>query len=338
MKRANRSAGVTAAAIVALAGSSLMVLFFLLTVLSILIFPRLQSAGRAVPTSENLKSSMAMAAAFYACLAAWGIATGVGLLRLKAWARASILVFSGLMEITALACIPVLFIMSRMPILQREPPGAAAGAMVVVGAVMGLMAALGVWWLVLFNLKSVRAQFDETGVTGAYSEGGDTAQARAMKPRRPLSITLIGLMYLLASPAVLIAFFRPYPAFLMGLVIEGNAAVLVYAVYGALALILGIGLLMLKPWARILGICLSAIHLLGGWIAYFTPGGLEKMLAVSLKLSPRPAPPVTADLLRTMLPIGMLFGSLFSLAIIWFLVVNKAAFTPQAAERSAVPS
>lgn len=334
MEAKNRSTGVTAAAIVAFVGSSLTALMSLL-VLFLLVVRRampLSSAGAAAPA--DLTAPLTLTALIYTSLTVWGISTGVGLLRLKAWARASILVFAGFLVLTAGAAVPVLFILSRMPELQHGPPEARAAGIAVVAFILGLAAAFGIWWLVLFSLKGVRAQFDETGVTGAYSEGPHTAQARAMMSHRPLSITLIALLYLMGAPGALFALFRPYPAILLGQVLEGNAAKLIYLAQGIIVVILGIGLLQLKPWARIFGICISAMHALSGVVMYFSPGSAEKMLIAMMRFTPPQAQRISIGLLRLVLPFGLLIGILFSLAILWILVANKAAFASNGAGAS----
>ena len=334
MQTDNRSTGVTAAAIVAFVGSSLMALLSLLVLLPLVVKPALPPAAAGTPAAANLTGPLAVMALMYACLAAWGISTGVGLLRLRAWARASILVFSAFLALTALAAIPVPFIISRLPEFQHGPPEARFVGMTIVAVIFGLMAGLGIWWLVLFNLKSVRAQFDETRATGVYAEGPHTAQARAIRPRRPLSITIIAVLYLMGLPGALFALIRPYPAILMGQVLEGNPARLVFIVQGAIVLTLGVGLLQLKPWARILGICLSAVYALSGVVLFFMPASSEKMLAAMMKFTPPEAQRIAAGTLRTMLPFGLLIGILFSLAILWILAANRAAFTSDRAGAS----
>ncbi|HUJ39830.1 MAG TPA: hypothetical protein VLW54_04730 [Candidatus Acidoferrales bacterium] len=335
MPRSRRSAGVTAAAIVAMAGSALMALFCLLIVLSIFITRNLPRPGAAVPAPPNLAATLAFTAVFYGGLAAWGFATSVGLLRLRAWARASILVFSGLLAFSCVCCLPVLFIISRVPELKQGPPGAQLAVASILATIIGSMAGVSIWWLVLFSLKSVRAQFDETGVVGAYSETGDTAQARAMKPRRPVSITVIGCLYVLGAPGAIFGLVRPYPALLLGYMIEGNAARLVYLLHGAIALVLGLGLLKLKPWARILAICLTVFYGLGAVAMYFHPESMQKMLALVPASTPPEARAVAGQLMQSMLPFSILLGALVSLAILWFLITSKDAFTPRAADAGA---
>jgi len=85
----------------------------------------------------------------------WGLATGIGLLRAWRWARISTLIFSGL-----LVALGVLAVVA----LLRMPAGDISGwQLLMLRAVAVLFflspAALGIWWLVFFNRKQVKAYF-----------------------------------------------------------------------------------------------------------------------------------------------------------------------------------
>jgi len=330
MERPKRSPGVTAAAVVVFAGSGFVASILLLALVSILLAHTLRPARPEAATPANLTAMLATGAAFYGALAAWGITTGVGLLRLRSWARASILIFSGLLAATAIFSAPVLFLISRTPQMQRDVPGFQA-AMLGILVFMGFLALVGIWWLVLFSLKSVRAQFDESGTTGAYSESGDSAQARAMKPRRPLSISIIAWLYLSVGPGVIWQMVRPYPSIVGGCILEGSAARAFDVIQGGIALTLGIGLLKLKPWARLGGICLSLLHFVNGMLFYLLPGRVERLAALIAQINPEPRQPFTAEMTLTFLRYSWVIGFVPTLVILWFLVRSKAAFSSQTA-------
>ena len=85
----------------------------------------------------------------------WGLATGIGLLRVWRWARISTLIFSGL-----LAALGVLAVVA----LLRMPAGDVSGwTLVMLRTISALTAliptALGTWWLLFFNRKEVKAYF-----------------------------------------------------------------------------------------------------------------------------------------------------------------------------------
>src|SRR5271170_7878818 len=87
------SGGVTSAAVVVFAGSAC-VAFFGLALGAYLLFIRPLSAGRRALGPGGYAGVMLMLALPFCLLTAWGISTGVGLLRRKAWARVSVLAFS----------------------------------------------------------------------------------------------------------------------------------------------------------------------------------------------------------------------------------------------------
>lgn len=91
--------------------------------------------------------------------AAWGVATAIGLFRLRRWARWSMVAFSALMlvrEARDLTAKP-----------QVAPPTVSAAIrarFVAVAhfnqALTGFLLALAIWWLVYFLLPGVKAQFE----------------------------------------------------------------------------------------------------------------------------------------------------------------------------------
>ena len=97
--------------------------------------------------------------AILAALSGWGIWTAVGVFRRRGWARVFMLIFAGLAALAgAGGGLAILF----------EPASAHAGHGMealreVAGALCGVLAAIGVWWLVLFNLKSTKYYFGQSG-------------------------------------------------------------------------------------------------------------------------------------------------------------------------------
>jgi len=106
--------------------------------------------------------------ALFLLIAAWGIATAIGLHRLRRWARYSTLIIGGLVAVCGLLMAAGGLIALFAP--QLTAAGAATGsihsAQFLVRAVFGIMellylavAAIGIWWLVYFNRKHVRMAF-----------------------------------------------------------------------------------------------------------------------------------------------------------------------------------
>src|SRR5271155_10056 len=147
-----RSAGVTASAIIALLGSAV---FLILGV-----FGLIGTAAAPIPETQPhyMKQFMWIMMGLWFGAAGWGIASAVGLLQLKGWARNSILIFSGLL---LLVSVPGLLVIPFTPIEQAAglPNGFTAVVRIFLVAIFGALAGIGVWWIVFFNKKSVRAQF-----------------------------------------------------------------------------------------------------------------------------------------------------------------------------------
>jgi len=96
---------------------------------------------------------------WFLSFAAWGCATGIGLLRAWRWARISTLIFSGLLAAFGIV---------GMVALLRMPAGNISGDMVLVSMVLPALLFLipiviGYRWLVLFSRTEVKAYFGRTG-------------------------------------------------------------------------------------------------------------------------------------------------------------------------------
>jgi hypothetical protein len=331
MQRAQRSSGVIAAAIVVFLGSAFTVLMALSMVLVFFVFGPIPTGASAPTPPMDVRPFMLVSVVFYLGLAGWGIATGVGLLKLKAWARVSILVFSGFMIATfGMGAVSLLFVSRLMPAMPGGPPPSTIFG--VAAAAMAIPILIAVWWLMYFNRKSVRAQFEEYRTTGEYSREDGSAKTLFRGPQRPVSITLIALLFLFAVLFFVLAPFRNYPALLFGAVITGNAARAIHLVYLLLYLYMGIGLLKLKPGARVVAIYVSVFNLANGLCFLLLPRLEErfnKLFSYTPTLAPLP-PHLTVANLMPLLIIGHAFSLALTVLIIWLLVTRRNAFSREA--------
>jgi hypothetical protein len=88
------------------------------------------------------------AAFFYILPAALGIATSIGLLRTKEWARISIIVFSVLLILMAAFGVLVFAVMPTPPSPHEDFPASVQEIMrILVPAFAGTLMCIGVWWL-----------------------------------------------------------------------------------------------------------------------------------------------------------------------------------------------
>jgi hypothetical protein len=103
-------------------------------------------------------------AALFFAVGGWSIMSAIGLLRLKSWARISIMILGGLMAVFGLfgllAAGFVSFVPLPMPPGQAPPP---AQMKAVVGVVMAVFAlgqtAIGAWWIIFLSRRTVGEQF-----------------------------------------------------------------------------------------------------------------------------------------------------------------------------------
>jgi len=306
-----RSAGVTASAVIVFIGSTLVLLLGALSLLGV----ALASPSEGQPHFFRYIMWFFLALMFGG--AGWGIATGVGLLLLEDWGRISILIFSGLLLFFG---IPGLLMDPFMPI-QQSPglPGNFVLFMRISLAVFyGILAALGVWWMIFFTRKSVRAQFQGTP---------EYALQPPASPARPISITIIG-WYLLISAFISVFFlFIHIPIFLLGFMINGWASSLFMLGCGIVQLVMGAGLLKLKPWCRILAIGYFSFFTFNEVLMVVIPGSearYEQAMKSVQESWGLPQTPMQFPVWFGLVVCVPLFG-----VLLWFLITCRRAFLPQ---------
>lgn len=297
----NRPPGVTASAIVAIIGSILALLFAGFGIASLFVEtpqPQPPNAGPVIIAGALMTALFAVA----------GIGTGIGVFRLRPWARTSILVFAGFL---AAGCIFALLATMAVPI----PPDIGADTSQLfrrIAAIMfGVPTAVAVWWLIQFNTQSTKAAFA-------------SSVAEPASPR-PMSITVIAWMTIVGGASTLVGIFARSPAFLFGAIFQGWTAGIIYAVFGALTLYIGKGLLELQEEARILGIGWFTFSLVHTGVIALVPSLRQRMFEMQQALAPQDSRVNIADL--GMMPNVMLgMGMIVLVASIWFLIRHRAAF------------
>src|ERR1039457_4325073 len=272
------------------------------------------ATGPAVPPLPLKAIGMVMAA-ICACLSGWGIWTAIGIFRRRQWARISIVVFAVLLTFMgASASLAMLFV--QMPL----QPGVSQHAMDTirwgVGAFYGVLAAIGVWWLVLFNLSSTKEYFAQ--------------YAPSQPDARPLSVSIIGWYFLISSPFLAAMAVVRMPAFVFGAVITGWGGLAVYTLFAGAQIYRGTGLLRLREQARLGTIGYFCLMALNSAITMGLPGYAAKM-QIAMREMPKLFP---ADVPPQVPQPGWLFvliGIAFAAVPIWFLVRRRAAFVKFAA-------
>ncbi len=209
--------------------------------------------------------------AFLALGAAWMIATGIGVLRLRSWARVSIIVLAALLAFFfgAQLAASVTMLVSASPIGGLGTPGL---TLILLLGVDVLFVALAVWWIIYFNRRPVRALF----ISSQTASGLHAASSPSL---RPLGITLIA--WLLLSGATMLPFFLALsvPAMIFGFTFRGGAAKAVYAAWTVLMVLSGYALFKLRSLGYALAVAtflLSAVNML---VMYVVPGAFETQQA-----------------------------------------------------------
>jgi hypothetical protein len=197
--------------------------------------------------------------------AAWSVATTIGVYRLRRWARVSILVIGGWMAFFGGISLLMFAAMMFVPL-----PGVDNSQAPNVQAVMRVMFALfavfyavvtgvGVWWLVYFNRRKVRALF--------AGEAGELVE-----PQRPLPISVIAVMCMIGAVSCLGLMLTHWPGMFMGLILRGWEKNAVYLAFAVVAGASGVGLWMLKEWARRLQLAYLAVGAVNMAVMMLSPG------------------------------------------------------------------
>jgi hypothetical protein len=328
-----RSVGVTAAAVVLLLGSALLALVFIVS-LATAILPSRISPQISQPGPVSATASTAVGTVFSLLLAGWGIVTAVGILRLRPWARISLMVVSIMAIFVNSMGIVTMFTLLPAMAGPLDPRTLLISRVMMLG-IFGIPGTIAAWWLVLFTRPRVKQQF--------AAEASDVEQAVApiellparSRQTRPVSITVISVVLMAAAGGLglMIPIYRlvwpiGFPALILGIRVTGYEAVLFYVAFGLLEVALGLGLWWMKPWAWAGTIAFCVFSLVNGAAMALRPATLVQMIAEINAANG--VPPSFA------LPPAF-FQAMFVLAVapvlvaLCFLLRNKPAFRPSPA-------
>jgi hypothetical protein len=304
----SRPVGVTASAIVAILGSLFTLLMAVVVVASSFVAtPQSQAASN---TGFAIGGAL-----FLAALGALGIATAIGLFRMRQWARTSILVFAGFITVVGTLMLLMTMVVP-IPVPPDADPAIARAIRPTLIALFSVPVAIGVWWLVQFNAQGTRAAF--------------ASLTPATAPRRPLSISIIAWVSLIGGISCLFPILARMPAFLLGVTFTGWAAGVVYAFFGALSMYIGWGLLDLRERARVIAIGWFAFSLIHMSVVTLVPALRQRMLELQRSISQnQPGPPPFDP--AAFANVSLAFFAVMMAAALWFLIRNRAAFRADAA-------
>jgi len=297
----SRPVGVTASAVVAILGSIFTLVFSALAVGSLF----METTQPQPPNSAPFVVAGALIFVVFACIGFW---TSVGLFRLRPWARSAILVFAAFL---AAGSILTLLMTMAVPMPADMSPATAHSVRRGMAVIFGIPFLIAIWWLIQFNTQSTKAAF-------ASSIAGPASAT-------PMSITIIALAFILGGLSCLFAILSRVPAFLFGASFNGWTAGVIYAVFAAVSLFIGKGLLDLREEARILAIGWCGFWLVHGSLVTLVPPLRQRMFELQRAMLQNQKPPTPFDL-------GLLANVSFALTVImiaaaiWFLIRNRVAF------------
>jgi len=251
-------------------------------------------------------------------------AVGIQVIRLRNWARISLLVIAGLMLFFGVMGIAVILV--TLFISAPADPRVSRGLLAAILAIIyGIPTAISVWWLILFTRRSVVAQFHDFAALQAPR--APSTMSVFNNPECPLAVRIMG--WYLGSFLLIIPFipFLPssVPAMYFGKVFFGPAALGVYAFNFALISIPGIGLLLLKRWSYPLTI---ASQLLASVNAIFTTSSSSYEVgvrAVFEKMNIPNFPSNTEQMLHYSRYFNLI-GLLIPIAIVVTLLIARGRF------------
>jgi hypothetical protein len=284
-----RSVGVTVIAILSLLGSALTFVMGIL-MLAVMVLAPVPRANQFPGSPILFKVFFIAISLMYMLPAVWGILSGVGLWRLKNWARISTIVFSVLLILMGGFAGLVSFV---VPFPATPSNAANPQVIFVVRMAMGIFwltqLGIGIWWLVFLNRSKVKEQFGQaaqvvaapTALQPAYP--AQSVSVSAVGPgvaKRPLSITIIAWFMLAGCLFLPLGLVMRGPVILFTKILMGWPAVWVYLAFTAAQLGIGLGLLRVKPAARMAAIIYFVFAFVNSAVFYFAPGGHARMLGL----------------------------------------------------------
>ncbi len=247
-----------AAGILAILGSLLIILSVAVGLMGLYLTP----AQKDVPVFASSVAAVMFGVMFF--VAIFGIFTGIGLLRLKNWARLSALVWAGItVFFCSLGIITILLI--PFPAVPTAPNVNMAAIKGFVAAFYAAPILIGIWWLILFNKASIKAQFTDAVPL--------TATDTPTLPRCPLPVAIIAgfMLFSVLGMFAMPLLHMPIAMILFGHRIRGEFGSFLFASTTVLYLAAAIGLLRLQRWSYPLSLGLYAFWTLSGVTTFLSP-------------------------------------------------------------------
>jgi hypothetical protein len=223
-----------------------------------------------------------------------------------------------------------------LPNLSAQQPNAdpriLSAVFVVLTAFYLFVSAIGVWWLVYFNLRTIREFFSSARIQTPSSAG-----ILASPDPIPTAIKIVAVLLLFSAACCLLCLFLPFPAFFLGFILPLTATHVLYLAFAAITAFAGYGLLRLKESARLLtmaflivGFCNVAMAALPWYQSRFQTYTAQIIHSMPVM----PGQPQLSDTFSSIpLLVSAFVGLILYGFVFWLLHRYRAAFkTPPPAE------
>jgi hypothetical protein len=329
-----RSAAVTASGVIAILGSVFTVIAISFSLVGLFVALSTPRTAQMLPNLRLIVTAVMLA---FVAVAIFGIASGVGLIRFRNWARISALVWSG---ISVPFCLVAMAAMTSVPLpLEQNSPIPNAVLRAIVVGFYGAPLAVAVWWLILFTRPRVVAQF-RAGAPSAAGVPGDPFTAippPTMRPGIPLPIIVLSCFFLIGAASIFLIFFVHIPAMVFGRAFTGLTGSTIYATWCLLYAIAGIGMLRRVSWAYSVAIAVQILSIISGIMTVLSPN-FDSMMRRAMINMDLPPPEVYSSPSMAHLRGFSVMGLIFPLAILGLLAYYRPRFLEACAAKTQNPS
>jgi predicted membrane channel-forming protein YqfA (hemolysin III family) len=323
MSPSNPSSSIVAAAIAGILISLFTILGTLSGIVGLTMLP--PSSAMAIPPPA--RSMLLVIMGLLAGLAIFGVFTCIGVLRLKKWARLSILIWGGVMA--AFSGVMLLFTsLSPLPEISADSAAGLPYLRILMCALYGIQFLVGVWWLLLFNQRAVRQQF----LPGAAT---DSQVVALSQPRCPLPLAILSGVSIFSAAFTLLLPFTNFPVniILFGHRFHGAVGALFFYFSAGLFLAGALGMLRLKRWSYPLVLGQYFFWMVSGTVTLVSPSYDRNLQDMMSQLNLPEGTMTQASFAQT-----RAFGALAlipGVLIIWLLLYCHTRFEAACAAKAA---
>ncbi|HEY2461604.1 MAG TPA: hypothetical protein VGI16_12390 [Candidatus Acidoferrum sp.] len=334
MPTANKpSTSITVAGVVAIAGSVLCMLGVALTIFMFSAMPQTAPTAHLPPHFRSLVIGEFLVAF---AITVFGIFCGVGLLRLKNWARIATLICSGFTAVVCGVCV-LAFAFVPLPTPPVQPPVPMGIVRALISVVYAIPLGVAIWWLILFNRKKIVAQFTAQPVAANVEgdpQGMIPIEPIAAKPAVPVPIIALAVLFIAGSLSFVFLFAMPFPLIFFGHAFYGVTRLVVLVLSCVAYLAAGIGLLGARRWAYTLGLGVQSFWLLSGIVSILSPGFEATMRDMMSSMSSVYGENIGTAYTLQHLRMYTSIGFVFSIVVIGIFLSYRRVFMEAVAARS----